>query len=112
VKNTENLKVGNPGNRGGSGRPKEEFLEWCRQLTNSPKARAFVQAMIEGDPIEEKQLISGSVRTIHVSAPAVARLKALEFVAAYGHGKPSMTIEAGEVAVFPLTVVRPELKVA
>lgn len=93
-KSLNNLKKGNPGNRGG-GRPKEEFLEWCRNLANSPEARKFIESLVKGEPIEEKVLDTpgGTPQKLLVSASPETRRKALADLWDRGYGKAPQGVE-------------------
>lgn len=89
-KNGNLNRGGTPGNKGG-GRKKDEFLVWCKKACDDPRARKFVVALINGDAIEEKTVTkigSRNITSVFVTAPATARIRALEFCAGYAHGKP------------------------
>lgn len=92
-RNTTGLRRGNPGGSGG-GRPKDKFTKWCQKTVSSPAAKKFVRDLIDGAPIDEQRVeIDGEEHTIKVSAPASARLKALEIAMAYAFGKPAQSLE-------------------
>jgi hypothetical protein len=75
------LVPGNPGNSGGkrgrSGRKPQDFLNWCRGVTDDPVARQVYEARNR----------SGDIRVLKLAAE-------------YAHGKPAQSVEhQGEVTV-------------
>lgn len=47
------LRNGGP-NKGGTGRPKDEFLQWCAEAVSSPKVRQrIVETLETADPFPE-----------------------------------------------------------
>ena len=95
------LKNGNPtgkgGARPGAGRKPDWFKKKCQQLATSPKAIRFLQAMINGDPIEEKMQMGPAKDPVKimVSASPESRVKAWATVCERGFGKAPQDVKVG-----------------
>lgn len=64
------LQIGNPGNKGGTGRPRNAFKKFCRELAASPKfQRALEAASTDAD---SKNFVGAAklVATFATSKPA------------------------------------------
>ena len=82
------LVPGNPGNSGGkkgrSGRKPNDFVAWCRSVTD--------------DPI---------VRDVNLARAKAGDIKVLTLAASYAHGKPKEQVEvrgSGEGGTIPLSL--------
>lgn len=82
------------GKRKNSGRKPDWFKKKCQEIATSKKAIAFLQAVVEGDPIEEKQIYEGEEKvTILASASVDSRVRAWNSLMDRGFGKPSQAVE-------------------
>jgi hypothetical protein len=79
------LRVGNPGNKGGTGRPPNEFKELCRQLASSAKTIEQVQKIL-------------------MSPKHPLFMGALKWASEHGYGKPNQSLEIAGDAARPLTI--------
>lgn len=90
VRSIKNLKKGNPGNKGGTGRPSNWFREEMAKIASHPKAIEFLKAVVTGKPVEERTLLPGTDKEMKVmiSASVKDRVTAWEKTADRGFDKP------------------------
>lgn len=69
------LKTGNAGCKGGAGRPRESFRKKMREFQGTKKADRYLKACLEG------------------KYGASAAIRAHEFAAGYGYGRPTQEVE-------------------
>lgn len=84
-------------NAGGPGRPADEFRAVCRQALEDAKGMDVVKAIISGDIYE---LVGHDIdgAPIYAETRNKDRLGAIAFLAAYGFGKPTQTVEVVDPA--------------
>ena len=95
-RNNGQLKRGNPGNKGGTGRPPEWFKAECAKLASSEASLKFLSDCIKGAKIEPKCVYdteTKEMKTFLVPVHPETRLKAWEKAADRGFGKPDQPVE-------------------
>ena len=109
--NANLLPGGKKGNKGGSGRPPDEFKKKMLVLSDSPAAWKFRKDVIEGNPIEERMLldpISGLEKKVLVTASIENRRRMLADIDDRAHGKAVQMVDTpneGELA--RMLIMRP-----
>jgi len=73
AKRLRNLRRGNPGNKGGSGRPSDAFRIWCRAVL-------------------ERKTTTKAVADVADNPDHPAFLPAVKFLAGYGYGLPEQKV--------------------
>lgn len=94
----------------GSGKPKDEFVEWCQNLATSEEARNFITALLKGEAIQEKVIDTPGheAQMLMVAASPEVRLKAWIHVSERGFGKIAQDIknvdDDGKAIPYSITV--------
>lgn len=94
------------GKRQGAGRKPDWFKQKCQEIGTNAKALKFLESVINGDPVEEKKLLTAGAKPIKVweSASVDARVRAWTAVMDRGFGKPPQAVELGGKDGEPLTI--------
>jgi hypothetical protein len=103
-------KFGRHGKQPGAGRKPDWFKQKCLEIGTSQKALAFLKAVIEGEPVEEKRMFEDDKPiTVWESASADARVRAWNSVMDRAIGKPVQALEhSGSIATnWVINVVGP-----
>jgi len=82
------LSAGNPGNKGGTGRPTDQFIAIMKELASSPEAVNYLRDCVNG---------------LHGAQAAVSAHKHLS---ERGYGKVAQVIEANVAAPIAMTITR------
>lgn len=100
-------KFGKGGARKNSGPDPDWVKAKMQDMGTSPRAFAFLKAVIEGEPIEEKKLfdVGGKPITVWESASVDARVRAWNSVMDRGFGKAIQALEHTGTVAAKLTVV-------
>lgn len=84
-------KLAKGGARKGAGRKSDYFKEQMQRLATKQSAIDFLEGCIDGKDVEEFTVLQTGVQ-VPVKPSAAVRLKALEFAADRGFGKPTQEL--------------------
>jgi len=80
-RNGNKLRVGNPGNKGGTGRPRNEFKQFCEDLLRQPNVQSTLERVLTdpdsrnyGHALKYATAYGQGLPTEHVSITSTARV--------------------------------------